>query len=73
MERKARHMNYIHNLIYSKKEVMKRNMVDLVDSIHKSERKELEENLDYIRPDMRKWQRKCMEPVNYEVFIVNKK
>ena len=34
---------------------MKRKMVELVDAIHAEERADLEENLDYIKPEMTDW------------------
>ena len=51
---------------------MKRKMVELVDAIHAEERADLEENLDYIKPEMTDWQKKCVEPVNFEVAVFNK-
>ena len=48
-------------------------MLDLVDSIHEVEQKELKGDLGLIAPEMVTWQRKSVEPVNYEVFVVGKR
>jgi len=52
---------------------MKRKMVDLIDSIHELERDELKGDLGFIGPEMEEWQRKQVEPVNYDVFVVGKR
>jgi hypothetical protein len=51
---------------------MKRKLLDLVDNIHKEEADELETDLNKVTPEMREWQKKCEEPVNFEVFVVSK-
>ena len=51
---------------------MKRKMVGLVDSIHQKERSELVSHMNFIRPEMLNWQKKCVEPVNFEVAFINK-
>ena len=51
---------------------MKRKLLDLVDNIHKEEQDELETDLKKVSVDMREWQKKCEEPVNFEVFVVSK-
>ena len=33
---------------------------------------ELEHDLSKVGNDMRDWQKKCEEPVNFEVFVVSK-
>ena len=47
-------------------------MLDLIDSIHQEEQEELEEELTQVNPEMRDWQKKQMEPVNFEVFVFSK-
>ena len=51
---------------------MKRKLLDLVDNIHKAEQEELEADLRKVEIEMRDWQKKCEEPVNFEVFVVRK-
>jgi hypothetical protein len=58
--------------VESKHEEMKRKLLDLVDNIHKEEQDELESDLKKVSFDMREWQKKCEEPVNFEVFVVSK-
>ena len=67
-----RHRFYLEELVDSKHEEMKRKLLDLVDSIHKEEMEELETDLKKVGPDMKEWQKKCEEPVNFEVFVVSK-
>ena len=45
----------MEHLVYSKQEVMKRKMLDLVDKVHVAERKELEADFNLINPEMRAW------------------
>jgi formate dehydrogenase maturation protein FdhE len=71
-EKQQRWREYIEDLITSKHEEMKRKLLDLVDNIHKQEMEELEEDLKKVSTDMKEWQRKCEEPVNFEVFVVSK-
>ena len=47
-------------------------MVDLIDNIHVEERKELEQNLNFIKPEMKEWQEKKIEPLDFEVFVIGK-
>lgn len=63
---------YTNYLINSKTEAMKRKMVGLIDSIHEEERSDLINHLDFIKPEMIQWQKKCVEPVNFEVAVINK-
>ena len=65
-------MQHLNNLIESKHEDMKRKLFDLVDGIHREEQIELESDLSRVKKDMREWQKKCEEPVNYEVFVASK-
>ena len=51
---------------------MKRKMIDLIDMIHREEQTELEDELHQVGPEMREWQKKCQEPVNFEVFVFSK-
>lgn len=69
---RARHSKYLDTLIDSKHEDMKRKLLDLVDNIHREEQEELEIDLKKVSHDMRDWQKKCEEPVNFEVFVVAK-
>lgn len=47
-------------------------MVDLIDNIHIEERKELEQNLNFIKPEMKEWQEKKIDPLDFEVFVISK-
>ena len=47
-------------------------MADLIDSIHENERKELEDNIQFINHEMKKWDDQNFEPVNYEVTVFKK-
>ena len=51
---------------------MKRQFLDLVDELHQQEQEELDDNLGRVRPEIREWQRKQVEPVNFEVHVWNK-
>ena len=62
----------MRNLVTSKHEDMKRKMLDLIDSIHKNENEELEEELKYVGTELRDWNKRCMEPVNFEAFVYDK-
>ena len=71
-QREKRHEAYMRNLVTSKHEDMKRKMLDLIDSIHKNENEELEEELKYVGTELRDWNKRCMEPVNFEAFVYDK-
>ena len=71
-QRENRQREYLEDLVDSKHEEMKRKLLDLVDNIHKDEMDELETDLKKVSTDMREWQKKCEEPVNFEVFVVSK-
>ena len=47
-------------------------MTDLIDTIHKIERLEIADNLDYINKEMKGWNKTNFEPVNYEVTVIRK-
>lgn len=55
--------------VESKKEQMKRNLLDLIDEIHFAESDELDKEIDSIREYVKKWFRQEYEPVNFEVMI----
>ena len=65
-------MEYMNNLIYSKREVMKRNLCDIVDGFHKEEKEDLVKDLKFAEEDMKEWEKKQSEPVNFEVFVIGK-
>ena len=65
-------MNYLHRLVNSKQEISKRKMIQLIDDIHEFEHEQLEEDLNYIKPEMREWEKKHIEPVNFEVTVFDK-
>jgi hypothetical protein len=44
----------------------------MIDNFHRDEQTELEEDLDQVKGEMRDWQKKCQEPVNFEVFVFSK-
>jgi len=47
-------------------------MIQLIDDIHEFEHEQLEEDLNYIKPEMREWEKKHIEPVNFEVTVFDK-
>ena len=51
---------------------MKRKLFDLIDSIHREEQQDLNTDLQRVKGEMREWQKKSEEPVNYEVFVASK-
>lgn len=71
-QRLRRHMLYLNQLLASKNEQMKRKLLDLVDGVHKEEREALDGDLDKCRGEMRRWEKKCQEPVNFDVFVINR-
>lgn len=58
--------------MYSKKEKMKRKLVDLVDSLHNKEIADLRKDMKVVTPEMKKWQIINTEPVFIDVFVANK-
>lgn len=51
---------------------MKRKLIDLVDSLHKTEKQELLDGMKELKPEMKHWQELCEEPVFLDVFVANK-
>ena len=58
-------MKYLNRLVSSKQEINKRKMIELIDEIHESEREQLEEDLNYIKPEMKEWEKRHVEPVDF--------
>lgn len=71
-ERDQRHMRYLNQLLASKDEQIKRKLLDAVDSIHREEQDALEVDLEKCKCEMRRWEKRAQEPVNFDVFVINR-
>lgn len=56
----------------SKREQMKRRLLELIDNIHTEEQQELSIEINKIADLMREWQKEQYEPINFDVVIVQK-
>ena len=65
-------MHYLNQLLVSPNEQMKRKLLDLVDSIHREEKDALAGDLEKCRGEMRRWEKTGQEPVNFDVFVINR-
>lgn len=68
-QRKRRHLLYLNQIIGSNTENMKRKMQDLVDNVYNEEREALASDLDKCQDELRRWEKKGEEPVNFDVMI----
>ena len=59
-------------LISSKRENMKRNLLDLIDRIHSEEQCDVEHDVIRVNKMMREWQQEGYEPVNFDVMIAQR-
>ena len=71
-DRKERHQQVLWELLNNKNEEMKRKLLDLIDYIHSTEQQQIENEMEQVQGEMKKWQRSEYEPVNFDVVIVNK-
>lgn len=46
------------NLLYSKREVMKRSLCDIVDGFHREEKEEMTKDLKFAEEDIKEWEKK---------------
>lgn len=58
---------------YSKNEMMKRDLLELVDQLHIKESQELSHELKIISAEMKEWSATETEPVFLDVFVEDKK
>jgi hypothetical protein len=56
----------------SKKEKMKRLLMELIDNIHAGEQVDLSQDIEKVKSLMKEWQKEDYEPVNFAVVIEQK-
>ena len=71
-QRKERRKQYISWTVNSKNQVMKRDMIDLIDTIHDKIQNNTLNDVNSIKKHMALWQKQQFEPVNFEMSM-NKK
>ena len=71
-QRKERRKQYINWTVNSKNQVMKRDMIDLIDTIHDKIQNNTLNDVNSIKKHMALWQKQQFEPVNFEMSM-NKK
>ena len=71
-QRKNRHMRYLKHLMSSENEQMKRKLQDLIDHIFTDEKSALDDDLKRCYDDIKRWESRNKEPVNFDVIIINK-
>ena len=68
-EKKEIHLN---KTFYDPQEKVKREAVDLVDELHKSENGKLKEGIKYIGEDIHKWDCMLFQPFNFDTALYRK-
>jgi|TARA_B110000285_G_C15099218_1_gene603978 hypothetical protein len=56
-------------LASSKREEMKRKLMELIDNIHAGEQVDLTADIEKVKSLMKEWQKEDYEPVNFAVVI----
>ena len=51
---------------------MKRQLFDIIDTIHSDEQQETLEEIDKIKSEMEIWSKEKFEPVKCDVYVLNK-
>lgn len=73
--RKQKHMRqmlYLEHLVTSKNELMKRKLLDLIDNIYNEEKEQLSTDMDKCNEEMKRWEQKSEEPVNFDVVLLKR-